>query len=354
MQLYQGDCLEVMRTLPDNSIDLVLTDPPYNIGVTTQKNGRTETNNWDRIDGYIDWSMAWLTECQRILKDNGVLYFWHNDISQIADLLSAIKEGTSFQLVSFCIWDKGESYRARSWLNRDPHSKTALRSWFNVCEYCLHFFNAPQKGDKLWKHTGTKRIYSNPECFQPLKDWYRTEKKRLGLTDQDIARKYQEVTGRKPYMLRHYFQDSQFEIPTQPIWETVYEPMGFAKSYQNLKSGYESLKAEYESLRQEYESLRNTHLCDPKHCNIWHIPPVPSSNRLHTCQKPVELLERIIRVSSRPGGTVLDCFMGSGSTGAACISTGRAFIGIEQDPSYFQSAKARLNALQSAPEQMSL
>lgn len=114
MQLYQGDCLEVMRTLPDNSIDLVLTDPPYNIGVTTQKNGRTETNNWDRIDGYIDWSMAWLTECQRILKDNGVLYFWHNDISQIADLLSAIKEGTSFQLVSFCIWDKGDSYRAKT------------------------------------------------------------------------------------------------------------------------------------------------------------------------------------------------------------------------------------------------
>lgn len=155
-------------------------------------------------------------------------------------------------------------------------------------------------------------------------------------------------------MLRHYFQDSQFEIPTQKVWESVYMPLGFSKAYESLRNEYENLRNQYESLREQYESLRPVHRCDAKHCNVWHVPPVSSVNRLHTCQKPVELLERIIQVSSRPGGTVLDCFMGSGSTGAACISTGRAFIGIEQDPSYFQSAKARLNALQSDPEQMSL
>ncbi len=340
MELYQGDFLEIMRGFPDKSVDLVLTDPPYNIGVTTKHQGHSRVNSWDRIDNYIDWSISWLTECQRVLKENGVLYFWQNDISKIAELLVEIKKRTSFQLVSFCIWDKGDSYRAKTWLNRDPESETALRNWFNICEYCLHFFNAPQNADKAWKQTGLARINSNPECYRPLKEWYAAEKERLGLTNQDIAHSYQEAIGRKPYMLRHYFQDSQFEIPTQKVWESVYMPLGFSKAY--------------ESLREQYESLRPVHRCDAKHCNVWHVPPVSSVNRLHTCQKPVELLERIIKVSSRPGGTVLDCFMGSGSTGAACISTGRAFIGIEQDPSYFQSAKARLNALQSDPEQMSL
>ena len=83
-----------------------------------------------------------------------------------------------------------------------------------------------------------------------------------------MAKKYTAVTGKKPYMLRHYFCDSQFEIPTREIWDTVYRPLGFGK--------------DYEELRREYEELRNYHRCDDMHCNIWHEPPIPSTNRLHT------------------------------------------------------------------------
>ena len=205
----------------------VLTDPPYNIGVSTQIQNKQIPNGWDKIDNYVDWCIEWLLECQRILKPNGVLYFWHNDMKQIADLLYAIQTRTSLSFMSFCIWDKGNSYRAKSWLNRDPDCKTALRSWFNICEYCLHFFNAPKDADASWKHTGLDRINSNPECYKPLKEWYKAEKERLGLADGDVARKYTEVTGKKPHMIRHYFRDSQFEIPTQKVFETVYEPLGF-------------------------------------------------------------------------------------------------------------------------------
>ena len=322
IDLRHGDCLELMKSIPDQSVNLVLTDPPYNIGVQSQKNGRKKTEQWDRIDDYIDWCIDWLLECQRVLKPNGVLYFWHNDMAQIAELMEAIRKRTNLVFISFCIWDKGSSYRAQTWHQRDPEGKTALRSWFNICEYCLHFFNAPKDAEANWAHTGLDRINSNPECYKELKDWVDSEKTRLGLTDKDIARKYTEVTGKKPYMLRHYFQNSQFEIPTQQVWESVYMPLGFGKSY---------------------EELRNVHNVDPMHCNIWHIPPIPSNNRLHTCQKPVELLERLICVSSNESATVLDCFMGSGSTGVACINTGRRFMGIEKDSQYFEIARKRLD-----------
>ena len=346
MELICGDVLEELRKLPDRSVDLVLTDPPYNIGVTTQRDNRKKVCEWDKIQNYADWMLEWLKECQRILKENGVLYFWHNDMAQIAELLERIKHETDFELISFCIWDKGEAYRARSWLNRDPEGDTALRSWFNRCEYCLHFFRSPKSADGSWRHTGLDKINSNPECYKSIKEWYKNELKRLGLTKEDVARKCTEATGKKPFMLRHYFNDSQFAIPTRKIFETVYEPLGFryecnrVRGYEALRQEHEALRQEHEALRQGYEALRNYHRCDRAHCNVWRVKPISSVGRRHTCQKPMEILERIIRTSCRPDGVVLDAFMGSGSTGVACVHTGRDFIGIERDCDTFREAKS--------------
>lgn len=129
MQLYHGDCLEIIKMVPDKSVDLVLTDPPYNVGKA----------DWDKIAGYVDWCAEWLRECVRVLKDNGSLYIWHNDMAQIAMLMERIRQDGQLTYISFCVWDKGEGYRARSWKQRDPDGDTALRSWFNRCEYCLEF-----------------------------------------------------------------------------------------------------------------------------------------------------------------------------------------------------------------------
>jgi hypothetical protein len=200
----------------------------------------------------------------------------------------------------------------------------------------LHFFNTPSINDRAWKATGLDRINSNPECYKSIKDWYADEKKRLGLTDKDIGKYYTEATGKKPHMLYHYFHDSQFEIPTEKVWKSVYMPLGFCREY-------EDLRREYEDLRREYEDLRNVHNVDRMHCNIWHEPPIPSQNRFHTCEKPIKILSRLIEVSTKDEeSVVLDLFMGGGSTGVACINTNRRFIGIEKDPTYFQIAKNRL------------
>ena len=72
--------------------------------------------------------------------------------------------------------------------------------------------------------------------------------------------------------------------------------------------------------------------------------PVVSGNEktMHTTQKPVKLMEEIIRVHTKKDNTILDCFMGSGSTGVACMNTNRKFIGIELDKNYFNIAKQRI------------
>lgn len=344
MQLICGDAIEEMQKLPEHSVDLVLTDPPYNVGVTRARGKKKERYAWDKIPDYIPWCVEWIKACTRVLKPNGVLYLWHNDIAQIAELLEAIKRETSLAFMSFCIWDKGESYRAQSWQNRDTESASALRAWFNICEYCLHFFNAPKDADASWKHTGLDRINSNPNCYQSIKKWYADEKERLGLTEKDIAQKYTEITGKKPYMLRHYWQNSQFEIPTRQVYEAVYEALGFDFVG---GQGYEGLRREYEGLRREYDGLRNYHRVDAMHCNVWREPPIQSTGRLHTCQKPVKLLRRMIRVSCPPNGTVLDCFMGSGSTGVAAHAEGRDFVGIELDPQMYAVACREIEKAQN-------
>lgn len=69
----------------------------------------------------------------------------------------------------------------------------------------------------------------------------------------------------------------------------------------------------------------------------------------HPCARPLNQLKHIVNQWVRPGGTVLDCFMGSGTTGVACVQTGRNFIGIEIDPAYYAIAEKRIKEAQAQP-----
>lgn len=95
--------------------------------------------------------------------------------------------------------------------------------------------------------------------------------------------------------------------------------------------GYEGEVKEKSLIRGDYERS-----------NVWHINPV--SNKNHPAPYPQELCDKLIRYYSYMGDTVLDPFMGSGTTGVACVKAGRNFIGIELDAEYFEIAKRRVEA----------
>jgi site-specific DNA-methyltransferase (adenine-specific) len=196
-------------------------------------------------------------------------------------------------------------------------------------------------------------INSNPACYKPLKDWYKNELKRLGITEADILEKYKAETGKSGAMLRHYFRDSQFELPTEEVFTRVYYPLGFrwrgksaASEYEGLRQEYEGLRQEYEGLRQEYEEkFRHPHTLDKNHSNVWYSQErtgAESTGQRHSCEKPVDILERIIRTSTRDGQTVLDMFGGSGSTAVAAYNTGRRYIVNEGDRKTFEKMRRRI------------
>ena len=111
----------------------------------------------------------------------------------------------------------------------------------------------------------------------------------------------------------------------------------------NSKGG-EYLRKDYEDLRKDYEDLRRPFEVSSVQpfTDVWTFEPVKRYIGKHPCEKPLAMLRHIINASSRPGSIVLDCFMGSGSTGKACVELGRDFIGIELDEAYFRKAANEL------------
>ena len=235
IQLYNGDCLELMKNIPDGSVALVLTDPPY--GTTACK--------WDSV---IPFEPMW-EQLNRIIKPNGAICLFGSEPFSSALRMSNIK---NFKYD--WIWNKklaGNGILAK----KQPLKIHEIVSVFNSGIYI------PQM---------TKGRY----------------RKKMGLKES-------EITG-----------GNSFAKQTE---NDLYYPKTIIEyGIGNMRKG-----------------------------------------RLHPTQKPVDLLEYLIKTYTNEGETVLDFTMGSGSCGVASVNTNRNFIGIELDKGYFDIAKKRINEAQN-------
>ena len=310
IELMHGDCLELMKSIPDKSVDLVLTDPPYNI----KKN--KEWDSWKTKEHYVAFMGDVFLEAQRVLKDNGTLYFFHNDIVQISMLMEWIRKNTDFKYNSFVVLDKG-NWRALSWKN--PSEKSNLRCWFNTCEYVLCYV----KGDCLhteYDKTGWDRVRLDVNNFANLRKYayemmcyigganlaqLNTLKKCSGIEKRNtfsIAGRrsiFSKVGGKADHFTR--YGSTQWSLPTEETYNELIEKFNL-REWQGFRK--------YESLRQEYESLRYKHNLDKNHNNLFRFKRDKGKN-FHSCQKPIDILSRLIKCSTYEGDAVLDMFMGS-------------------------------------------
>jgi site-specific DNA-methyltransferase (adenine-specific) len=230
--LRQGDCLDLMREIPDGSVDMILCDLPYG---TTQ-------NKWDSVIPFP------------------------------------------------ALWD---AYR-------------------RVCCGAIVLTAAQPFTSAL--------VMSNPGAFRYSWIWQKEPSgnlnaKRMPMPEhEDIC-----VFGTGPY-----------------------NPQGLRPTLRKRSASDNSRTENYGAQKREAYSQTLTGYPTTV------LPFAKERDRFHPTQKPVALMEYLIRTYTNPGDTVLDNCMGSGTTGVACINTGRSFIGIERDPAYFALAEKRIAETQQA------
>lgn len=235
IQLYNGDCLEEVQKVPDRSVDMVLTDPPYSSGglfagnrkqstrtkyCSEEFNGSARFQNFsgDNMDqrSFTEFCRMTFAKLRPKIKEGGILgafIDWRN-LPAMADALQT----AGFVWLGIVVWDKRTS-------------RPTPERFRNDCEYMVWGTNGPRKAEMV------KGCKVAPGCYS--------------------------------------------------------------------------------------------------------VPGVQSKEKHHQTEKPVPLLEDLLQLVPE-GGTVLDPFMGSGSTGVACMNMGLNFYGIELDPGYFETARQRI------------
>ena len=229
--LKKGDCVSLMKQIPDGSVDMIFADPPYNLSgdkYITCKNGKKtqcKKGDWDVIKDINTFNEAWLKECKRVLSDEGTLWVsgtLHNHPS-IGFLLKRL----GYWIINDVIWFK-------------PNAPPQLQP-----------NRLAPSTEVIWLASKSKKYYF----------------------DYEMAKR--------------------------------------------LNGG---------------KQMRN----------LWTITAKRHITK-HPTEKPEDLLERIILLGSKEGQTVLDPFMGSGTTGAVAKRLRRKFIGMEIDPEFFEIARERIN-----------
>jgi site-specific DNA-methyltransferase (adenine-specific) len=226
-ELIHGDCLVEMQNIPDKSIDLIVTDPPYKIITGGDSNGANSERPKGILKGNIELMPSipkfddWIPECFRILKDDSHAYFMVN-FTNLLEMGECLKRA-GFKIHNLLVWEKNNC--------------TPSQFYMKNCEYI--FFC--RKGKAKWiTNIGTSKT----------------------------VHRYDNVIG----------------------------------------------------------------------------------DKCHPTQKPISLMAFYIENSSKEGDVILDPFMGSGSTGVACVNTNRNFIGIELNEEYFKIAEKRINTAISEKE----
>lgn len=338
VELINADSLHYIATLPDNSIDLIVTDPPY---FKVKPNGWD--NQWKGDEDYLRWLDRCLAEYARVLKPAGSLYLFcgHRLASDIEVMMRS-----RFNILNHIIW-------AKPWGRWNGCNKESLRAYFPSTERILfaeHY---------LGPYTGKENAYENKSTelkqhvMAPLIEYFRDARDALGVTTKEIA----EATGKKN-MASHWFGLSQWSLPNEADYQklqTLFTRIAIEKHlkqklehpHHQLVATHQSLNRKYSELLEEYKTLRRyfSVSADVPYTDVWMHKPVQFYPGKHPCEKPADMLRQIINASSKPGDIVADFFMGSGSTVKAAMELGRRAIGIELETERFMQTVSEIEKI---------
>lgn len=371
--LHLGDCLEVLRSMPENSVDSVVTDPPYGIrfmGKAWDGQDIVEMTKRDRPKGgenslamsagkysrtyedmlcFEEFTLAWAKEAIRVLKPGGhILVFcsprsYHRMACGIEDAGFEIRDQVQWLFGSGFPKSHNLDGEWKGWgtalkpanepicLARKPLSEKTVAA--NVLKWGTGAINVD--GCRV---EGKKR---SPEFKNPESELgYHRGSANKNLVNWDSSR------GRWPANL----------ILDEEAAEMLDEQSGTSKSNSNQRNNQPSKNIAMSGDNTGHISFG--HNDSGGASRFFYVAKASKSERNaglgqssngHPCVKPIRLMSYLCRLITPPNGIVLDPFTGSGSTGVAAIKEGFNFIGIELNPEYMQIAKKRIEAIPANP-----
>jgi len=309
MILYKGDCLIESEKIETQTVDLILTDLPYG------------TMNGAGLDGWennkIHWDFAIeptdiFKIAKRILRKNGKMVLFSQE-PYTGKMTTLANPNVPF------------SYRMIWLKDHFANSLIAKKAPVSYFEDILVF----------------SKIYENGTDNE-VRDYLIAERQKVkdaGYTDKQL-RTMCGVSLKGGGLLCHYWGREQWMMPAEKHYNTLKQTGFFQRDYKELEAINNQLKKESEST-----------------FNLWNGKKFKSNileykkdyEGLHPTQKPILLLEDLVKTFSNENDLVVDLTMGSGSTGVACKNTNRNFIGIEKDDKYFEIAEKRINGTTANP-----
>jgi len=313
-RLFFGDCLIESDKIESGTVDLILTDLPYGTMEGQSKTGiyhnGEEKHQWDSI---IDTDKI-MQIADRILRPNGRMILFAQE-PFTTELITKATPTTQF------------SYRAvwiKDTLGSFMRSKSALL--YRTEDILLFQKNG---NDDLCLHPARemlKRVQEQSGCF-----WYGKEIPKLYL-ESGIAKNIQSARVIAAHKLDWNYK--QIQNLNRKHYDLLSSVLKWDLTYTEIE-------LMYNRYTMQYQSAFNLWRGEKYRDNIFEYKR--DKDGYHPTQKPILLLEDLIKTFSNEGNLVVDLTMGSGSTGVACKNTNRSFIGIEKDENYFKIAEQRIN-----------
>lgn len=315
-QIVCGDALELVRTLPTHSINLVITSPPY----YQQRDYGGGIGNEQSIENYIENLLVLMRECVRVLRPDGSIVFNLGDKYEDSSLLLVPYR---FALEA----SKIHSVRlvnAITWVKTNPTPRQFKRRLVSSTEPFFHFAVSDD-------------YYYNPDAF--MSNGAKKEEKIAGA---NVGKSYFDLINQSG-LTAEQKQNARIAL-TNVIAEVK---AGKIQSFRMKIRGIHSEPFGGQAGGRQIQLTNNGFTIIRLHGNplkrdVIEMPVESLKGRNHPAMYPVNLVIEFLHLLTREGDMVFDPFMGSGSTAVACKLTGRHYIGFELNSEYCRSATQRI------------
>ncbi len=307
-----GDSLDIIKKIPDNSISLILTDPPYH---STKKDNISNDKAFKTNDDFIDWMRLYRNEWKRILRPNGSIFLF---CSSAMSAWLEVMFSEEFNILSHVVWTKPNDPGFDGW--KGKMKKEALRQFYPHSERIL--FMEPAESGNL------KRSYFG--------NYLREVRTKAGLSGHQLT----ELTGAYG-KVNHGGSVSNWEtgrnIPSVEQYQKICKAIVETGKVLHMQS--------YEDVIRKFDVCKNVEFMD-----VWNFKSVRPYKGKHPAEKPIEMLEHCINVTTFEEDIVLDCFAGSGSTAMAALNCNRLSISLELEEEWFSKIAVRLKEYDNPKE----